>query len=491
MKFICRTLWALAGLGLLLNMDLRAQQQAPATAQQTAAATQEPAPATTQPPAAAPGQPVIPSSGVDTQEVHILSGRSVIINLQSRLRRILVSNPGVIHTETTSPTQLVMVAVTPGSSSVIIWDETGHSRILDVYSDVDVASLRAALQQAYPNESIEVTADQSNIMISGVVPGRAEADDIGKIASSYSKQVVNSLTVAERHGKQVLLAVKIAEIDRTKLEQFGINIFSTGAANTVGSVTTQQFTPPTLLSTGVGGGQTTTFNVGNLLNIFLFRPDINLGATVQALQQKNILQILAEPNLMAMNGQPAKFLAGGEFPFPVVQPGQGFTAVTIQFRPFGVQLNFTANIENDDVVRLKVNPEVSALDFTNALTISGFTVPAISTRRAESEIELKSGQSFGIAGMMDHRTTVLLSKVPGIGDIPVLGRFFRSRSVTNSNTELMVLVTPTIVDPVGAAMAPAKPPIYPLPMLDTPKFDESVKSKSKNSNNTSPDTNPK
>lgn len=439
-----------------------------------------------------------PQAGVDTQEVHILNGRSVIINMQARLRRVLVSNPTIIHTETTSPTQLVMVARQPGSSTVIIWDETGHSRILDVYSDVDVAGLRDAVQQAYPGESIQATADQGKIVLTGVAPNKEAFDDLTKLATVYSANVVNSLTIAEKHGQQILLQVKIAEVDRTKLDQLGINIFSTGAANTPGTVTTGQFSPPTVGNggqitghiPGQNNGTTTTLNVTNLLNIFLFRPDLNLGATVAALQQKNVLQILAEPNLMAANGQPAKFLAGGEFPFPVIQPGVTFNTVTIVFKPFGVQLNFTAIIERDNVVRLKVAPEVSALDFTNAVTVSGFTIPAISTRRAETEIELKNGQSFGIAGLLDHRTTALLNKVPGIGDVPIIGKLFRSKSINNSVSELMVLVTPVIVDPVGQAGASPKLPPMSMPLLDSPKFDQSLGKTAQDNSNKAQSTNP-
>src|SRR5207249_2555752 len=216
-------------------------------------------------------------------------------------------------------------------------------------------------------------------------------------------QVVSSLQVAALHERQILLEVKFAEVDRSKLQQFGFNLFSLGAGNTIGSVTTQQFASPTVGASGIKGvigapvtGATSTFQFSDLLNIFLFRPDLNLGATIKDLQQKSVLEILAEPNLMAVNGQKATFLAGGEFPFPLVQPGQGFTAVTIQFKPFGVKLDFTGNISNDGTIRLHVAPEVSTLDFTNALAIQGFTVPAISTRRAETDIELKDGQSFGI-----------------------------------------------------------------------------------------------
>ncbi len=187
-----------------------------------------------------------------------------------------------------------------------------------------------------------------------------------------------------------------------------------------------------------------------------------------------MLEILAEPNLMASSGQKATFLAGGEFPFPIVSGSTGVPVVTISFRPFGVKLDFTAFVQDDNTLRLHVAPEVSTLDFSNALTLSGFTVPAISTRRAETEVELKDGQSFGIAGLLDHRATTQLSKVAGIGDIPILGQLFRSRSINKNNTELLVLVTPHIVDPVHADMPPAAPPKLAVPFLDPAKFDKQV-----------------
>jgi pilus assembly protein CpaC len=288
---------------------------------------------------------------------------------------------------------------------------------------------------------------------------------------------VNSLVVAPVHEEQILLEVKFAEVDRTKLQQFGINIFSTGATNTIGTVGTQQFSPPTLQTSGSSGTGTTatgTINVSDPLNIFAFRPDINLGMTIRDLESKSVLQILAEPNLLALSGQKASFLAGGEFPVPIVQGGQSIGVVTIQFRPFGVKLDFTAFVGKDKVIRLHVAPEVSTLDFSNAAIISGFTVPALSTRRAETEIELKDGQSFGIAGLLDNRAQVQLSKVPGIGDIPILGNLFRSRNVSRSNSELVVLVTPRIVDPVKLNTPPPVPPANPIKFLDNPGFDRGM-----------------
>jgi pilus assembly protein CpaC len=229
-------------------------------------------------------------------------------------------------------------------------------------------------------------------------------------------------------------------------------------------------TPGTsVTATGTAATTTTGTTVNNVLNLFLFRSDINLGATIQALETKNLLQILAEPNLIAVNGKEASFLAGGQFPFPIVQPGAGFTAVTISFKEFGVRLQFTPVIMPNGNIHLKVAPEVSTLDFANALTISGFTVPALSTRKAETEFELQDGQSFVIAGLMDNRVTDIYNKIPGLGDIPILGNFFRSKSLQKSNSELMVLCTVRRISP--NAEQPALPK-DPKPFLDSGKFDK-------------------
>jgi len=418
----------------------------------------------------------------DTQSVHVQVGRSVIVNTQVRLRRLVVSSPEVLETSIVSPTQVVVTAKAPGSSSLVLWDEHANTRIVDVYSDIDIAGLREGISSAFPDEQIKVEAEQGNIVLKGEVAGKEAADKILALANIYSKNVVNSLIVKPVHEKQILLKVQFAEVDRTKLQQFGINIFSTGATNTIGTIGTGQFggTNSFDIVGEIGApliGAQTTFEGLNPLNIFLFRPDLNLAAAIQNLQQKSVLQILAEPNIMAINGQPARFLAGGEFPYPVVQGGTAqSTAITIVFKPFGVKLEFTGTIDGKKI-RLKLAPEVSALDFTNAATIQGFQVPAISTRRAETEIELLDGQSFGMAGLLDKRTTVQMSKMPGIGDIPILGELFKSHSINRSNTDLVVLVTPVIVDPAGGEASTTQPPrlpVEPVKNLDTEHFDEKL-----------------
>jgi len=419
------------------------------------------------------------SSPNEGDTVHVLVGKSVLVNVQAPMTRVLSSNPTVVETLATSPTQVVVEGKAAGASSLILWDESGRSQVLDVIVDLDVSALRNAIQRTYPDSKLDVQADGSRLILTGSVTDPKQAEDLGKMAAAYSDQVVNSLTVGTLHEKQVLLEVKFAEVDRTAVQQFGINLFSTGAGNTIGTTTTGQYG-------GFGSqkisdlihvptsGFSTEQTVNQALNVFLFNPDIHVGAVIQALQQRNALQILAEPNLMAINGQKASFLAGGEFPFPLVQPGQGFTSVTIQFKPFGVRLDFTGYIQNDNTIRLHVAPEVSALDFANALTLQGFVVPAITTRRAETDVELKDGQSFAIAGLLDHRATTQLSKVPGIGDIPVLGQLFRSRNINKNNTELLVMVTPHIIDPIHTTTpVPALPKIT-TPYLDPKSFDKTA-----------------
>ncbi len=444
------------------------------------------APAPTKPaePPAPPPAPIAPlpqaTTAPETQSLHIQVGRSVVISTQARLRRILVSNQNVLETATITPTQVAVTAKAPGSSSLVMWDETGHARILDVYADVDVTTFRDTLRQMFPGEPIQAEADEGRIVLTGTVSNKAAADEAARMAANFSKEVINSLIVAPApHGKQLMLKVRFAEVNRRKLDALGINILSTGAANTPGVISTQQFSPFTASSvTGTIGaglrGAQTTLNASDLLNIFLFRPDLNLGVTIKALQQKNVLQILAEPNLMARSGEPARFIAGGEFPFPVVQAGGGTNAITIQFRPFGIRLDFTGTVGADNVIRLKVAPEVSSLDFANALTISGFNVPALSTRRAETEIELRDGQSFGIAGLLNQTTTAQFNKIPGIGDIPIIGYLFKSKQLDRSDTELLVLVTPTIVDPLGGAVTPLAAPTMPIENLQPQTFDRSV-----------------
>ena len=418
--------------------------------------------------------PALAQVPAENQVVRILVGHSIVIRTDPRLTRVLVGNPAVVTTDTTAPNEVVVTATAPGSSSVVLWQENNQSRIIEVFADLDVSLLREATARNFPNEAIQVEAEEGRVLLSGTASSAAVADQIGKMGAPFSKDIVNSIRLAPPpRQKQVMLKVRFAQVDRSKLTAFGINLFSTGATNTLGTFSTQQYAAPQLVAVesggkGVGGS---TIGLSDLLNVFLFRPDIDLGVTIKDLQQRNVLQILAEPNLLAASGEPARFLAGGELPYPVLSGAIGAQTVTVQFKPFGVKLEFTGTIESDGTIRLKVFPEVSSLDYTNAVTLSGFVLPAIATRHAETVVQLRDGQSFGIAGLLDQRTTAQFAKVPGIGDIPILGQLFRSRSVSMLNSELLVIVTPTIVDPVAEPTTAPESPRMPIAPLDQQQFD--------------------
>jgi pilus assembly protein CpaC len=410
------------------------------------------------------------------QPLHILIGRTAMLQTPRRLKRVYVSNPAVIDSFTASPTQIVVTAKAPGVSSLILWDETGQSQTYLVSSDADIANLQQEIHEATPNDDIRVQVEQDRVSLTGTALNDASAEAAFKLASLYTKTVVNSVVVRPPHIRQVKLKVQIIEIDRSKIDELGLNIFSQGKNTSV--VQTGQFpSVSTTTSTSTTGTTTTatppTLSVGNPLNLLLYNSGLNLGVTIQDLQNKQVLQILAEPTITTLSGQKASFLSGGEFPFPVVQGSSGgTTSITIQFRSYGVKVEFTPIVNDDETIQLKVNPEVSALDFTNAVTISGYTIPAIATRRADTQVELRSGQSFAISGLLDNRTTDILSKMPGIGDVPILGQLFHSKNISHSTVELVVIVTPSIVDPLTDTSVPWQPKL-PVPMLDPKSFDKS------------------
>ncbi len=444
-----------------------------------------PSPAAADTPQAAPA----PVSTQSVEEpgaapLRVMVGKSLLIATADRIRRVSVTDPSVADALVVTPQQVLVHGRAPGEVSLIVWNEAEQSRSFDLRVDVDTTAAAEEIHRIMPDQKIDVSASRSALVLSGHVGSKEDAARAAMIAGAFTKNVVNALTYGPVGTDEVMLEVKFAEVDRTAIMQFGANLFSTGAANTFGATSTGLF--PSFTGSNVGattsdvhpGGTVTgnhvatgeigngnfhqpgSFGANDLLNIFLFRTDLNLGTIIKFLQQKNVLQLLAEPNLIAANGKEASFLAGGEFPFPVPQGISG--AVTIQFKEFGVRLTFIPVITPTGRIYLQVKPEVSSLDFANALTLSGFTVPALSTRRAETELELQDGQSFVIAGLMDNRVTDLVSKIPGLGDIPILGQFFKAKNQQKNKTELMVLVTAHRINP---STTPPKLLEYPEPFL--------------------------
>jgi pilus assembly protein CpaC len=453
----------LAALLLTMSGGAAAQQTAPeANASQVAMPPQQ-------------QQELPPPAQTGPAPLRVMVGKSILINTADRLKRVSVTNPSVADAVVVSPNQLLIHGRAPGEVTLIVWDDQERSRSFDLRVDVDITSAADQIKSLFPDEQVKISASRDAVVLTGHVSNQEMADRVGSVASAYSPRVVNALTFGPIGGESVILEVKFAEVDRTAITQFGVNLFSTNGKG-LGTTTTGQFGgfgQQEINDTHIFGVPTAGFEsemtINDVLNVFLFRPDIHIGAVIRALKQKNLLQILAEPHLVALNGKEASFLAGGEFPFPVVQPSAGFNAITIQFREFGVRLNFTPEIQPNGNIRLRVRPEVSALDFSNALTIEGFVIPALSTRRADTEFELRDGQSFVIAGLLDNRVTDVANKVPGLGDIPILGHLFRSKNLQKARTELMVLVTARRVAPQDQ---PAPLLNSPEPWLDKNQFDK-------------------
>lgn len=418
-------------------------------------------------------------SGQQSQEpqvLHLLVGRSLIITSPTRIRRVSLADPSIADVDVVTPYQVVVNGKAPGGVSLILWDEAGQSQSFEVSVDIDVLGLAQKIHEVFPSEPVQIETSGSTVMLSGKVSSAAVADKILEVVKNSVPKVTSLMEVPRAPEAEVSLQVRFAEVNRQAVQELGANFIRTFGSNMPMSVSTQQFAPPALgsLTTTTTNGTTTTtstsgqntFSFSDLLNIFVYRPDINLAATIKALEQQNMLQILAEPNLLTESGKEASFLAGGQFPYPVVQSVASGTsgAITIQFKDYGVRLNFTPTVTQDGLIHLKVEPEVSSLDYSNAVTLQGFTIPAVATNRVTSEMDLRDGQSFAIAGLLDNRVTKQFSKIPGIGDVPILGKLFQSWNLTKSDNELLVVVTPHVVHPLSPSEVP-QGPSFPIPFM--------------------------
>jgi len=391
-------------------------------------------------------------------DVDLLVGRSTVLNIGSPIARVSLTVPDVADAMVTAPGQLLIHGKQPGTISLFVWDRAGAITTYEVTVRRDLTALGGQLKQLFPGEQITAVGSGKDVVLSGTVSGQYVIDKAANVAAGYvekKENVVNLLRQQEGvASNQVMLRVRFAEVSRSAVMELGASLFTgpTGYKDVIARTTTQQFTAPnyTELSRTADLDNNLTaaegkYSLSDFLNIFVFSNKLNIGTVVRALQEKGLFQSLAEPNLIATNGKEASFLAGGEYPYPVVQGGGNSNAVTIMFKEFGVRLSFTPTVLGGDLINLKVKPEVSSLDFANAVTVSGFRVPSLMTRRTETEVELRDGQTFAIAGLLNNTVQDSMRKIPGIGDIPILGWLFKSRAMQKSQTELVVMITPTIV----------------------------------------------
>ncbi|MGP8247997.1 MAG: type II and III secretion system protein family protein [Bryobacteraceae bacterium] len=432
------------------------------------------------------------------RDVVLVEGRGELLEFGRDIQRVLVSEPKIADAVVVSLHEVMIDAKAPGLATVMVW-ETGAAptrfEVTVTHDNTDWDSFSKKFQESADGEPVHMSGNGETIVLTGAVKTAEDSKRLASLAQTHAKTVINLLKAPPPpEPRSILLQVKIADVNRVALTQIGFNLFSTNP-KFPGETSTQQFSPPLFspLTTTGGTSSSSSVNFSNLLNLFAFRPDLGIGATIEALQERNLLQILAEPNLICLEGKDASFLAGGSFPFPtiVTTPTGGATApvVTVQFKPFGVKLDFTPTVTASGSIDLKVAPEVSSLDYTDAVTVDGYTIPALAQRRAETEVILKDGESFAIAGLINNQIVETIEKVPGLGNIPILGKLFQSRSTSKSDDELLVLITARFVRPLSPEQK-AKLPDMPEGFLPT-VVEEQAKHPKKGQKPAPPDANAK
>ena len=406
------------------------------------------------------------ANGQAAQRVQLTTGRSTVLNVDFDVTRIAVTNPAVADATVVQPREILIDGKAPGTISLIIWG-AGQRAQYDLVVQAPIPSLEQQLQALFPGEDIHVSMNDQAVILSGNVSNNATMLKAAEIAHATSEKlnVINLLQLpGGSESQQVMLQVRFAEVNRRALQEAGISFFTSGIGfhNTWGRTSTQQFSAPGFdnlqsskdLTTGDLTSMSGELTFSDFLNLFFLSAKYDIGAVIRALKTTGQFQSLAEPNLIAYNGQQASFLAGGEFPVPVVQGSTG--TVTIVFKEFGIRLTFVPTIAGD-VIRLKVAPEVSALDFANGISLGGFRVPALTTRRAETDVELRDGQSFAIAGLLDNISQNDAAAIPLLSKLPVIGPLFKSSAKRAEQTELMVLITPRLVRPLDPDEVPPLP----------------------------------
>jgi pilus assembly protein CpaC len=381
-----------------------------------------------------------PAAAQAAEELRLTMGKSVVIDYPEDIRQISTTDPAILDASPITTREILVNAKGLGSATMVVWSNNNRRMFYSVIVDLNTDSLKRMLRETFPNETIDVRSSGDSISLNGTVTSKEVAERASALSSVVAKTVVNNLLLPpERIGQQILLHVKFIELDRQKAQQYGINFQSYGAGNVFGTLAISALNGPTV------GGVTAA---GSLSTLFANFPQLNIGAQIKLLQTINVLQVLAEPTLIAADGKEGSFLVGGEVPVPVIQGGNNTNAVTIVYREFGVRLRYTPTVTANRTIKLGLLQEVSSLDYTNATTLQGFTIPALSTRRADTSIELGEGETFAIAGLLDNREREVLGKIPGISAIPIIGNLFKNKDENKNSTELIVLVTPEITMPL-------------------------------------------
>jgi pilus assembly protein CpaC len=426
---------------------------------------------------AAPQAPAFGASGATASprdpgerpvDIDLLVGRSTVLNVGAPISRVSLTVPDVADAMVTAPGQLLIHGKSPGTISLFVWDKGGAIKTYEVNVRRDLTILKEQVKQLFPGEQITVAGSGKDVVLSGSVSSKYVMEKAAEVAGGFVEKKENVVNLLQQQegvaSNQVMLRVRFAEVSRSALQELGATwLLNQFKSDWTARATTEQFVAPDFDDSKPG-----RLTFSDYLNVFVFNSKHGVGAVIRALSSKGLFQSLAEPNLITVNGKEASFLAGGEYPYPVAQMGNGATAISIVFKEYGIRLHFTPTVLGGDLINLKVKPEVSSLDFTNSIVLDGFRLPALSTRRADTEVELQDGQTFAIAGLMNNTLNQTVQKIPGIGDIPVLGLLFKSRAYQKNDTELVVMVTPTIVRRGSTGVSPGLPSLV-EPYLTRPE----------------------
>src|SRR5688500_12891522 len=377
--------------------------------------------------------------------INVLVGQSRVINFDRSICRFSISNHEVTEAVMVAPNQVLVNGKTFGQVNFIAWEKSDQKFIVfDVFVRANLSLIDSQIRALFPRDDIRLSQANGSVVLSGTVAEPQSAQQADAVVQAAGFKTVNMLQSPVTNMSQVQLSIRVAEVSRNKLREMGSS-FATSGPQTSGIASGGG---PATLGESTLPGLVTEF-AGSALNLFLFNKSLGTAAYIHALKTSGALRALAEPNLIAMNGQQASFLAGGEFPIPVVQGGGNGNSVSVQFKEYGVRLNFKPTIIDEDHIRLELEPEVSTIDFANGVRFNGFVIPALRTRRARTGVELRDGQSFALAGLLDNNETQSISQIPGLGSIPILGNLFKSKQFQKQETELMFIVTADLVKPVN------------------------------------------
>lgn len=381
------------------------------------------------------------ASNTKTQVLRLPVGRSAIVDLPVEASDVFVSNPKVADAVLRTPKRIFVLGTGPGTSDALFFDRTGRQILsLSIHVQAATDQISDIVKRLFPGTQVEVQALNDRIVLSGQAANIGEADQIARLAASYvnaPEKVINLLSIAGKD--QVAIKVRVVEVDRTTIKQLGFNMATVFDGGNGSISLTQSATWGVNQQLKGAGTLGFTANPSGRVQSFT-------GA-LQAFERAGLVRTLAEPNLTAVSGEAAKFLAGGEFPVPVGRDNQG--NVTIQFKPYGVGLGFTPVVLSDGRISLKVSSEVSELTNDGALVLTGLTVPGLTVRRNENTVELASGESIMLAGLLQSKYKQTVDSLPGLTTLPVLGALFRSRDFLNDQTEMVVILTAYIVSPTA------------------------------------------